>query len=70
MILLKKLSIIILILCSLICFTGCTKNNNEDGVGEAVKKFIKRVGKAYKKKIGYQADFYVVKLGNGPRILY
>lgn len=26
----KKLSIIILILCSLICFTGCTKNNNED----------------------------------------
>lgn len=30
MILLKKLSIIILILCSLICFTGCTKNNNED----------------------------------------
>lgn len=48
-------------------FGGCTVSIVKK---EAVKKFIKKVGKAYKKKIGYQADFYVVKLGNGPRIIY
>ena len=45
-------------------FGGCTVSIVEK---ESVKKFIKKVGKAYKKKIGYEADFYVVKLGNGPR---
>lgn len=48
-------------------FGGCTVSIVKK---ESVKKFIKKVGKAYKKKIGYQADFYVVKLGNGPRIIY
>lgn len=48
-------------------FGGCTVSIVEK---EAVKKFIKKVGKAYKKKIGYWADFYVVKLGNGPKELY
>ena len=47
-------------------FGGCTISIVKK---ENVKKFIKKVGKAYKKKIGYYADFYVVKLGNGPRII-
>lgn len=47
-------------------FGGCTVSIVKK---EAIKKFIKKVGKAYKKKIGYEADFYVVKLGNGPRII-
>ena len=45
-------------------FGGCTVSIVKKDV---VKKFIKKVGKAYKKKIGYEADFYVVKLGNGPK---
>lgn len=48
-------------------FGGCTVSIVEKDV---VKKFIKKVGKAYKKRIGYWADFYVVKLGNGPKELY
>ncbi len=48
-------------------FGGCTVSIVKK---EAVKKFIKKVGKAYKKKIGYRADFYVVKLGNGPKVIY
>ena len=47
-------------------FGGCTVSIVKK---DAVKKFIKKVGKAYKKKIGYQADFYVVKLGNGPKVI-
>ena len=34
---------------------------------EAVDTFIEQVGKAYKNKIGYAADFYVVEIGDGPR---
>ena len=48
-------------------FGGCTVSIVEKN---SVKKFIKKVGKAYKKKVGYWADFYVVKLGNGPKIIY
>lgn len=48
-------------------FGGCTVSIVKK---DAVKKFIKKVGKAYKKKIGYYADFYVVKLGNGPKVIY
>jgi galactokinase len=33
---------------------------------ENVDKFIKNVGDAYEKKIGYKADFYVVDIGDGP----
>ena len=33
---------------------------------EAVDAFIEQVGKAYKDKIGYAADFYVVEIGSGP----
>ncbi len=48
-------------------FGGCTVSIVKK---DAIKKFIKKVGKAYRKKIGYQADFYVVKLGNGPKVIY
>lgn len=34
-----------------------------------VEDFIKNVGKAYKEKIGYDADFYAVEIGDGPRII-
>lgn len=48
-------------------FGGCTVSIVKK---DAVKKFIKKVGKAYKKRIGYEANFYVVKLGNGPKVIY
>ncbi len=44
-------------------FGGCTVSIVQD---EAVDAFIERVGAAYQKKIGYAADFYVVKIGDGP----
>lgn len=34
--------------------------------GEYVDDFIENVGAAYKEKIGYAADFYVVDIGDGP----
>lgn len=47
-------------------FGGCTVSIVEDG---AVEHFKEAVGKAYKEKIGYAADFYVVEIGPGPRKL-
>ncbi|MCM1106521.1 MAG: galactokinase [Blautia sp.] len=47
-------------------FGGCTVSLVED---RAVDTFIKEVGAAYEKKIGYAADFYVVEIGDGPRKL-
>lgn len=44
-------------------FGGCTVSIVEDA---AVDRFIERVGTAYKDKIGYAADFYVVQVGSGP----
>lgn len=44
-------------------FGGCTVSIVKD---EAVDTFIKEVGAAYKEKIGYAADFYVVEIGDGP----
>ena len=34
---------------------------------DKVDDFIKNVGKGYKDKIGYDADFYAVEIGDGPR---
>ena len=45
-------------------FGGCTVSIVKD---DAVDTFIKEVGSAYEKKIGYAADFYVVEIGDGPR---
>ena len=36
---------------------------------DAIEKMIERVGKAYLEKIGYEAEFYVVEVGDGPGIL-
>ena len=44
-------------------FGGCTVSIVKD---EAIDTFIEQVGKAYKEKIGYAADFYVVEIGEGP----
>lgn len=34
---------------------------------DKVDDFMKNVGKSYKDKIGYEADFYAVEIGDGPR---
>lgn len=47
-------------------FGGCTVSIVKN---EAVDNFIEKVGSAYKEKIGYAADFYVVEIGDGPRKL-
>lgn len=44
-------------------FGGCTVSIVKD---EAVDTFIADVGAAYREKIGYAADFYVVEIGGGP----
>ena len=45
-------------------FGGCSINLVEK---DAVEAFIENVGKIYREKIGYMADFYVVNAGDGPR---
>ncbi len=45
-------------------FGGCTVSIVKD---EAVDEFIKSVGAAYKNEIGYDADFYTVNIGDGPK---
>ena len=47
-------------------FGGCTVSIVKE---DAIDSFIKKVGAAYLEKIGYAADFYVVELGDGPRVL-
>ena len=36
---------------------------------DKVDEFIQNVGEEYKEKIGYDADFYVVEIGEGPTVL-
>ncbi len=45
-------------------FGGCTVSIVKN---DAVDTFIEKVGSAYKEKIGYAADFYVVEIGDGPK---
>ena len=47
-------------------FSGCTVSIVKT---DCVDKFIENVGKAYLEKIGYAADFYVVEIGDGGRVL-
>ncbi len=47
-------------------FGGCTVSIVKD---EAVEEFKEKVGKAYKDKIGYEASFYTVEIGDGPSVL-
>ena len=44
------------------CAVSIVKNDKVDD-------FIKNVGNAYKEKIGYDANFYVVEIGDGPKVL-
>lgn len=47
-------------------FGGCTVSIVKN---DCIDDFIKNVGKAYGSKIGYEADFYVAKVGDGARKL-
>lgn len=47
-------------------FGGCTVSIVKE---DAIDTFIDKVGAAYKEKIGYAADFYVVEIGDGPVVL-
>ena len=47
-------------------FGGCTVSIVEN---DAVENFISKVGEAYKKAIGYSADFYVIDVGEGAGVL-
>ncbi len=47
-------------------FGGCTVSIVKD---EAIDSFIEKIGAAYLAKIGYKADFYVVEIGGGPKVL-
>ena len=47
-------------------FGGCTVSIVKD---EAVENFKKTVGENYLKKIGYEATFYTVEIGGGPRVI-
>ena len=44
-------------------FGGCTVSIVKD---EAVDTFKEKVGAAYKERVGKNADFYVVEIGDGP----
>lgn len=44
-------------------FGGCTVSIVKD---EAVKTFKEKVGAAYQERVGKEADFYVVEIGDGP----
>lgn len=47
-------------------FGGCTVSIVEES---AVDNFIEKVGNEYKDKIGYNADFYVVDIGEGAGVI-
>jgi galactokinase len=47
-------------------FGGCAVSIVKEA---AIASFIQQVGKEYKEKIGYEADFYVVEVGDGPIVL-
>ena len=47
-------------------FGGCTVSIVKD---EAVENFKKTVGENYREKIGYDATFYTVEIGNGPEVI-
>jgi galactokinase len=34
-----------------------------------VDRFIEEIGKTYKEKVGHEAEFYVVEIGDGAKIV-
>lgn len=47
-------------------FGGCSVSIVRE---DCVEAFIKNVGNIYKERIGYEAEFYVVEIGDGPKQL-
>lgn len=47
-------------------FGGCTVSIVEN---DAVEGFIDSIGKKYKEKVGHEAEFYVVEIGDGAHVL-
>jgi len=47
-------------------FGGCTVSIVEDAT---VDRFIEEIGKTYKEKVGHEAEFYVVDIGDGAKIV-
>lgn len=47
-------------------FGGCTVSIVKD---EAVESFKEKVGAAYRERVGKEADFYVVEIGDGPSVV-
>lgn len=47
-------------------FGGCTVSIVKN---EAVDHFVKSIGEAYTKKVGHEAEFYVVEIGEGAYVL-
>ena len=47
-------------------FGGCAVSIVKN---DKVEDFIKNVGKTYKERIGYEASFYAVEIGDGPKII-
>ena len=47
-------------------FGGCTVSIVKD---EAVDRFIETIGQTYKDKVGHEAEFYVVEIGDGAKIV-
>ena len=47
-------------------FGGCTVSIVKD---EAIDTFIETIGQAYAEKVGHEAEFYTVKVGDGARRL-
>lgn len=45
-------------------FGGCTVSIVKE---EAVEEFIEKIGAVYREKVGYDADFYQLAVGDGPR---
>ena len=46
-------------------FGGCTVSIVKN---EAVDNFIATIGEKYKEKVGHEAEFYVVDIGDGARV--
>ncbi|MGL6198286.1 MAG: galactokinase [Lachnospiraceae bacterium] len=47
-------------------FGGCTVNIIENS---AIEHFVKTVGEAYQEKVGHEAEFYIVDIGDGAHVL-
>ena len=47
-------------------FGGCTVSIVKN---DTVDAFIREIGKTYQEKVGHEAEFYVVEIGDGAKII-